>query len=111
MASGKVNPSKDMMGDGSLSGLSLWKFVSSKFLGLLVEGYEKESVPLLRKLEVIKSRRVVALSKKRRPSFMFHFDSELQKFDCSFNYNQSSKKRKEPEEWVGKNLRFLDYRK
>ena len=48
------------MGDGSLSGLSLWKFVSSKFLGLLVEGYEKESVPLLRKLEVIKGRRVVA---------------------------------------------------
>ena len=42
---------------------------------------------------------------------MFHFDSELQKFDCSFNYNQSSNKRKEPEEWVGKNLRFLDYRK
>ncbi|WKA05120.1 hypothetical protein VitviT2T_023104 [Vitis vinifera] len=81
------------MGDESLYDLSFGKFVSfSKFLDLLVEGYEKEIVSLLRKSEAKKGYRVVALSIKRRPSSMSDFDRELCKLECLVNYNKSSGK-------------------
>ncbi|RVW14730.1 hypothetical protein CK203_092626 [Vitis vinifera] len=84
---------RDSMGDESLYDLSFGKFVSfSKFLDLLVEGYEKEIVSLLRKLEAKKGYRVVALSIKRRPSSMSDFDRELCKLECLVNYNKSSGK-------------------
>ena len=84
---------RDSMGDESLYDLSFGKFVSfSKFLDLLVEGYEKEIVSLLRKSEAKKGYRVVALSIKRRPSSMSDFDRELCKLECLVNYNKSSGK-------------------
>lgn len=76
VASRNGSPSQDSMGDVGL--LSFRKFVSfSKFLGLLVDGFEKEIVTLLSKLNVKKGYRLVASSDKRRPSSSSLFDREL----------------------------------
>ena len=88
-APGKDSPSKDMLGDGSLS--SFRNFISfNKSLGLPIDGFEKEVVSLLRILEARKGCSVGASSIKRTLLFMCHFDRELWKLERSFNYNQSS---------------------
>lgn len=78
VASRNGSPSQDSMGDVGLLDLSFRKFVSfSKFLGLLVDGFEKEIVTLLSKLNVKNGYRLVASSDKRRPSSSSLFDREL----------------------------------
>lgn len=78
VASRNGSPSQDSMGDVGLLDLSFRKFVSfSKFLGLLVDGFEKEIVTLLSKLNVKKGYRLVASSDKRRPSSSSLSDREL----------------------------------
>ena len=68
-------------------------FVSfSEYLGLPMEGFDKEVDSLLRKLEARKGQRVVGLTGKRRPSHASWFERELRKLDCSVNYNLSSSK-------------------
>ncbi|RVW36515.1 Vesicle-fusing ATPase [Vitis vinifera] len=63
-APGKDSPSKDMLGDGSLS--SFRNFISfNKSLGLPIDGFEKEVVSLLRILEARKGCSVGASSIKR----------------------------------------------
>ena len=68
-------------------------FVSfSEYLGLPLEGFEKEVDSLLRKLEAWKGRRVVGSRGKRRSSPASQFERELQRLDCFVNYNLSSSK-------------------
>ena len=85
----KLLPLQELKG----SDLSFKKFAFfCKFLGFLMEGYEREIVSLLRKLKAKKDRRVVTLSIKRRPSSMSCFDRELQKLECLINYSKSNRK-------------------
>ena len=74
-----------------LSDSSFRKFlIFSKFLGLPMDGNEKEIASLLRKMENRKGRRVSVV--KRRPSSTPHFVRELRNLECSVNYCNSSKK-------------------
>ena len=77
----------------SLYDLSYQKFISfSKFLGLSMDGNEKEIASLMRKLESRKHRR--ALIAKRRLPFIPHLVRELQNLEWSVNYNSSNKNKK-----------------
>lgn len=74
--SGFGNPSKGPLEVESLSNLSFQNLVSfSKFVGLQVDGHEKEIASLLRKMETRKGHRVSTV--KRRPPSMAHFVREL----------------------------------
>lgn len=84
---------KDEESDGNCANEAFKKLVSiHEFLGLFVEGFEKEVDSLLRILEAQKGRSVIGSSFRRTSSLNSHFERELRKLDCSANYNISSNK-------------------
>ena len=90
-ASGFRSPSRGLSDVESLSDPSFQKFISfSKFLGLLVVGYEREIASLLRKMESRKGRTVSIV--KKRSSSTPRFARELRNLKCSVNYCNSNKK-------------------
>ncbi|RVW72273.1 hypothetical protein CK203_054916 [Vitis vinifera] len=89
--SGHGSPTRGLWVVEHLSDSSFRKFlIFSKFLGLPMDGNEKEIASLLRKMENRKGRRVSVV--KRRPSSTPHFVRELRNLECSVNYCNSSKK-------------------
>ena len=89
-ASGEERASEEK----SLSNLSYQKFISfSKFMGMSMDGNEKEIASLLRKMETKKQYR--AQVAKRRPPSTPHLVRELQNLECSINYSKSNKKKRE----------------
>ena len=72
MATGNGCPYEDSVGAAGLLYLSLRKFVSfSKFLGLLVDGFEKEITTSMSKLDV-----------KKQFLLPFFFNSSEKFFEC-----------------------------
>ena len=90
-ASGFRSPSRGLSDVESLSDPSFQKFISfSKFLGLLVVGYEREIASLLRKMKTRKGRRVSTV--KRRPSSTPCLVREILNLEYLVKYCTSNKK-------------------
>lgn len=62
----------------------------SKFLGLLVKGFEEEIWILLRKLRIKFGHGTLSKVQKKKPLSSSCFKRELRRLDCSFNYGGST---------------------
>ena len=70
---------------------SFYKLVSfSKFLGLLVDGFEKEILGLLRRLEFRTNRKTTGQVLKKSSCGGSKFERELCKLECSISYKTNS---------------------
>lgn len=77
---GEALPSENLFG-------KLSRF--SSFLETPVVGFENEIISLLRKTDARRGNEGMALGRKMNPKASSRFDREIQKLECSINYNKS----------------------
>lgn len=61
----------------------------NSFVGLLVVGFENEIIPHLRKMDTRRGHGIKALGGMGKPNASSCFEREIQKLECTFNYNRS----------------------